>query len=65
MELPLLENIEVTRCFKPLGVGRVISASLHHFSDASQILYGQSSYLRLVDVDGHVHCSLVMGKSRV
>ena len=64
-QLPLLENIEVTRCFKPHGFGRVMSANLHHFSDASQIGYGQSSYLRLVDVDGHVHCSLVMGKSRV
>ena len=61
-QLPLLENIEVTRCFKPLGFGRVMSVSLHHFSDASQIGYGQSSYLRLVDVDGHVHCSLVMGE---
>lgn len=27
--------------------------------------YGQCSYLRLVDSDGHVHCSLVMAKSRV
>ena len=38
---------------------------MHHFSDASQDAYGQVSYLRLVDKDGHIHCSLVMAKSRL
>ena len=38
---------------------------MHHFSDASQDGYGQVSYLRLVDEDGHIHCSLVLAKSRV
>ena len=38
---------------------------LHHFSDASDYGYGQCSYLRLVDDNGQVHCSFVMGKARV
>ena len=38
---------------------------MHHFSDASQDAYGQVSYLRLVDKDGHIHCSLVMAKARL
>ena len=37
----------------------------HHFSDASQNGYGQCSYLRLIDNNDRIHCSLVMGKSRV
>ena len=38
---------------------------LHHFSDASTKGYGQCTYLRLVDTNHRIHCSLVMGKSRV
>ena len=34
-------------------------------SDASQSGYGQCPYLRLIDENGRVHCSLVMGKARV
>ena len=32
-------------------------------SDASQTGYGQCSYLRLVDGNGRIHCSLVLGKA--
>ena len=38
--LPLLEKIEVGRCYKPKYFGEVISATLHNFSDASQEGYG-------------------------
>ena len=40
---------------------------LHSYitSDASQTGYGQCSYLRLVDENGRIHCSLVLGKARV
>ena len=34
-------------------------------SDASQVGYGQCSYLRLVDENRRIHCSLVMGKALV
>lgn len=38
---------------------------LHHFSDASNKGYGQCSYLRLTNEQGQIHCSFVIGKSRV
>lgn len=60
-----LSLVEIDRCFKPKDFGNVVTTELHHFSDASQSGYGQCSYLRLVDENRRVHCSLVMGKSRV
>ena len=60
-----LDTLTISRCFKPDEFGEVITAQMHHFSDASQSGYGQCSYLRLVDNKDQVHCSLVMGKSRV
>ncbi|XP_071477081.1 uncharacterized protein [Diadema antillarum] len=60
-----LENISVRRCFKPEEFEEVKSAQFHHFSDASTGGYGNCSYLRLEDVRGSVHCSLVIGKARV
>ena len=63
--LPLLEKINIPRCFKPLDFGEVSEASFHHFSDASKIGYGQVSYLRLVDSNGKINCSFLIGKARV
>jgi Pao retrotransposon peptidase/Family of unknown function (DUF5641) len=65
LNLPSLERIEVQRSFKPSQFHGIRSATLHHFSDASQLGYGQCSYMRLVDGQGTINCSLVMGKSRV
>ena len=45
-QLPLLEKIQVKRCFKPKNFGVVKNISVHHFSDASDQGYGQVSYLR-------------------
>ena len=42
-----------------------MSTEFHHFSDASTVGYGRCSYLRLVDNQQRVHCSLVMAKARV
>ena len=53
------------RCFRPEDFGKVMKKELHHFSDASTKGYGQCSYLRLTDDSNNIHCSLVMGKSRV
>ena len=53
------------RCFKPRYFGEVTSCRLHFFSDASQLAYGAVAYLRLVNDCGDVHCSFVMGKSRL
>ena len=65
VQLHLLENVVIKRCFKPPGFGKIACCSLHRFSDANQNGYGQVSYLRLADEKGSIHCCLVMGISRV
>ena len=42
-----------------------MECSLHHFSDACEYGYGKVSYLRLVDNNGKIHCSLMIRKARV
>ena len=63
--LPLLERFCTERCCKPTNFEEVTSCQLHYFSDASQLAYGAVSYLRMVNAQGDVHCSFVMGKSRL
>ncbi|KAK3724979.1 hypothetical protein QZH41_017459, partial [Actinostola sp. cb2023] len=48
-ELINLQRISIPRCYKPQDFGQVVTAELHHFSDASVKGYGQCSYLRLID----------------
>ena len=60
-----LNSFKIARCFKPKNFGNVKGYSLHHFSDVSDIGYGQASYLQMVNEDGKVHCCLLIGKSRV
>ena len=57
--------VYLQRCFKPLGFGKVVDCSLHHFSDACKNGSGQVSYIRLVNEKGRILCSLVMGKACV
>jgi hypothetical protein len=64
-ELPKLETLEVKRCHKPVYLGEIKSCQLHHFSDASEKGYGTGSYVRFEDQEGHVSCSLMLGKTRV
>ncbi|XP_038069094.1 uncharacterized protein LOC119738319 [Patiria miniata] len=63
--LPRLEELKIPRCYQPDTFGNVVSRELHHFSDASTVGYAQCTYLRQTDDQNRVHCSLVMGKSRV
>ena len=63
--LPKLEQFCIDRCFKPSDFGEVVSCQLHYFSDASELAYGAVAYLRLVNASGAVHCSFVIGKSRL
>ena len=65
LSLKELQEIKLDRCYKPKGFGKVVSCSLHYFSEASESGYGQATYLRLADTAGKVHCSLVIAKSRV
>ena len=64
-DLQVVGKIKFDRCYKPADFGDLSSAQLQLFSDASTVGYGQASYLRLESTEGRVHCSLVMGKSRV
>jgi hypothetical protein len=49
-----------------MGFSIVADIQLHLFSDAAQkIGYGVVAYLRFKNDSGQVHCSIVMGKSRV
>ena len=63
--LPKLSQLSVDRCVRPIDFGNVVSRQIHHFCDASQSAYGAVSYLRLVNSDGQVHCSFLIGKSRL
>ena len=64
-KLVLLEEMKITRCYKPNDFSKLKSIEVHHFSDASADGYGQCSYLRLVDDKNRVHCSFLLGKARV
>ena len=60
-----LESLPVSSCIQPAGFGEIKSVTLHHFCYASENGYGQCSYIRLVENDNRVHCSLLLEKSRV
>ena len=57
-----LNIIKIARCFKSKNFGHVKGYSVHHFSDASGIGYGQASYLQIANEDGKVHCCLLISK---
>ncbi|XP_056001985.1 uncharacterized protein LOC125664373 [Ostrea edulis] len=64
-DLQKLSNFTIERCIKPVGFGTLCSVQLHHFADASEIGYGTVSYLRLENTNKEIHCSFIMGRSRV
>ena len=64
-ELFDLKEISLGRCIKSRNFRTIIKISLHNFSDASEIGYGQCSYLRVVDENENIQCSLIMGKAKV
>ncbi|XP_078344112.1 uncharacterized protein LOC144629777 [Oculina patagonica] len=64
-DLPLLSRVALPRCLKSTDFGRINTVELHHFADASQIAYGTVSYVRLVNEEGQIHCSFLVGKSRL
>ena len=53
------------RWIKAGSFGKIVHISLHSFSDASELSYGESSYLRLIDEYGHIQCTLTMAKASV
>lgn len=64
-DIEKLSDFKIDRCIKPPGFGSIKSTQLHHFADASEIGYGTVTYLRLENDNGRVHCSFIIGKSRV
>ena len=60
-----LQDMNITRCIKPNNFGEVIHCSIHYFSDACETGYGMSAYIRLINAEDVIHCSLLLGKSRV
>jgi hypothetical protein len=63
-DLTKLSEFAVELCFKPPNF-KVKSAQLHHSSDASEREYGSVSFLRQLSFDDQIHCSFVLGKSRL
>ena len=64
-ELPTIEQFSIERCIKPENFGDVTHTELHHFSDASEVGYGAVTYLKSVNNEGNIHCSFILGKSRL
>ena len=65
-KLLLLKHIQIDRCLKPsYRFEDIVEVSLHHFSDTSELGYGQCSYIRFVTRDKKIHCCLQIGKARV
>ncbi|XP_045076512.1 uncharacterized protein LOC121564685 isoform X2 [Coregonus clupeaformis] len=64
-DLQNLSNVRIRRCYIPANFIDVKQYELHHFSDASVTGYWECTYLRTINTNGDVHCSLVMGKARV
>ena len=64
-DFQVLTSVKLPRCYEPAEFKDIKSIELHHFADASVSGYGTASYLRFADVEERIHCSLVMGKSRV
>ena len=60
-----LGGVLIPRCYHPRDFGKIVRVELHHFSDASNVGYGACSYLRFMNEENKIHCSLVMAKTRV
>ncbi|XP_068207466.1 uncharacterized protein [Palaemon carinicauda] len=59
-----LREIEISRCIKPIEFNEA-ALVLHHFTEASQVAYGCSSYLRSTNQAGEIHVALVVRKSKM
>ena len=60
-----MNQFKIPRCLTPQDFAGSTNVELHHFSDASDLGYGVVSYARVLDVEGRVHCNLLMSRSRV
>ena len=60
--LPQIASIRLKRC---MLLPNHKKAEIHVFADASLDAYGAVAYLKVIDREGSVKCSFLMGKSRV
>ncbi|XP_055588266.1 uncharacterized protein LOC129740589 [Uranotaenia lowii] len=62
---PLIENIQVPRCYLGnLDSTAYTSVQLHVFADAGEDAYGSVAYFRFV-ANGMIHCAFVEAKAKV
>ena len=60
-----IQDLHILRCIKPRIFGKIVETSLHHFLDASEKGYSQCSYIQLLNIEGEIQCSFLIGKSRI
>ncbi|KAL4008074.1 hypothetical protein ACER0C_001926 [Sarotherodon galilaeus] len=60
-----LARFEVDRCVRPINLGKITSARLHHFADASERGYGIATYLVSKNNLNQPHSAFIIGKARV
>ena len=64
-ELPRLEELSIPRCLKSTVNSEVHSVELHMFADASERAFAAAGYVRISDITGQHHSSLIMARSRL
>lgn len=62
--LPLIELIQVPRCYRNPDMPNNSTVQPHLFNDASEYAYSAVAYPRLDDHGGRVQCVFVLGKCR-
>ena len=63
--LQQMENFSIPRCIRSKTFGKIKSAQLHHFCDASETGYGTVTYLKMTNAKNQINISLIMAKARV
>ncbi len=63
-DLPSITKHPISRRYFS-NTSKVVSTTIHGFSDASDLAYGAVTYLRCVHEDGSISTSIIMAKARV
>ena len=65
LSLKEIDKLAINRSFTTVSSNHIVSKALYAFADASSYGYGAVVYMRLVDDQGNVHVSFLIGKSRL